>query len=688
MEEKLIAKEKEYLANTLSVLRTQAEKIDAELGETGQTLIEQRHRIWENLSDMDDTEQSQEETQAQLKGEHYVMLAKRRNMIDNLLYSPYFGKVVFGETSDKRIAFYVGLSQVDDGKGGIYVIDWRAPIADLYYNYDVGKAAFEAPMGTVRGEIYAKYQFKITGGELRFVVDTSTTILDEVLLAELGKNASVNMRQIAATIQREQNAVIRHSYGDNVLVFGVAGSGKTSIALHRVAYILYHCRSALKASDMLIITPNKAFTKYIGNVLPELGEEMAKQLSIEDIVRNELSEYYYETRHEHLEKIYATPPDEASIADMRYKASTRFVEDVERFAKRVERASFKPRDFVVGKTYVCPRSTFEVLYGKRFAAYPLLVRMRKIVEYVVRDMGDTYHSKLSPALRDRVSEMIMSMFTRYNTLAMYRIMLRDLAEKEGAPVKTFGEDDPIPYEDVFGFILFKSHIEGVRLKGNKVKHLFIDEMQDYTPAQYAYFNRVFGCPKTVLGDVNQMADPFLNVGDEETARAMLGGESCVRFDINTSYRSTYEIATYANRFTPVAITPIDRHGEEPVVAAVAAEDLVRRIKAEVNVARQKGYTSVAIIAKSADEARRLQDELRSIGAVLLLNADATYVGGVVVTTAFAAKGFEFDQVILADASDALYANPWDDRLLYISVTRALHRLVVLYTGKPSRYLGV
>ena len=689
MDEKFIAKEKEYLVATLAALRRKLAAIEDTRGTMAGQLIEQRRRIWENLSDMDEHEQSQEETQAQIQSDHYVMLTKQRNMVENLLYSPYFGKIDFGTAPDQRLNVYIGLAQVDDEKGATYVVDWRAPVADLYYNHDLGDAAYQAPAGTVRGKIYHKYQFKISNGELRYVVDTSTTILDEVLLNELGQNASVQMRNIAATIQREQNAIIRHSHGDNVLVFGVAGSGKTSVALHRIAYILYHCRSAIRADEVLIITPNKAFTRYIGNVLPELGEEMAKQLSVEDIAKEELGvNYNYRTRSWHLEHVYAAPPSEEEVASMRYKASVRFAEDIERFAARADDVCFRARDFVAGSAYRCDKQVFQTLYHVRFANYPSVVRMNKIADYVLREMADTYHSKLSQELQGKVRRMIYSMYHRYDVVTLYRMMLTDLRDKEGAPVRVFARDDIIPYEDVFGVILLKCYVEGARLKGSRIKHLVIDEMQDYTPVQYAYFNRLFACPKTVLGDVNQMADPFLNVGDEATARAMLGGEACVTFHMDTSYRSTYEIARYANRFTDSAITPMDRHGEEPLVMACTPETHLAVLKRQIDVARDKRYMSVAVIARSAEEARALQRRLAPLGALLLLDADTPYTGGIVVTTPFAAKGFEFDQVIVADACDRLYGKVWDDRLLYIATTRALHRLVVLYTEAPSRYLRV
>lgn len=688
MDEKLIAEEKEYLKETMAILREKLGQAEAARADAEAELLAKRRDIWDKLMEMDEGERGIELEEAKLLDNHYVELYKKLSRLEDLLYSPYFGKIELGLDSGRENV-YIGLSQLDDRDGSARVVDWRAPVSDVYYNCDIGPASYVAPAGEVKGELYNKYQFKITKGELRYVVDVSTTILDEVLLAELGKNASPMMRNIAATIQREQNRIIRHSHGDNILVCGVAGSGKTSIALHRIAYILYHCREAIRANNVLIITPNKAFTKYIGNVLPELGEEMAAQMSIEDIASIELADYSVQSRVEYLESVYAATPTEAAIASMRYKASMQFVQDVEAFARRVDMVCFRPRDFVVGVTYSCPKSTFETLYYKRFANSPSVVRMRKIVDYVLRDMAANYHSRLSDSLQQRVREMIMSMYHRYDMPSLYRLMLRELHEKTGAPVLVPEKGAVIPYEDVYGMIYLKYFVEGAKLKGDKIKHLVIDEMQDYTPVQYAYFNRIYTCSKTVLGDVCQMADPFMNIGDEATARAMLGGEKCVTYNIHTSYRSSYEIATYANRFTPNEISPVDRHGDEPVVLSVTEEDRVKEILRQIRVAiDEKGYTSVAIIARSAEEARRLYQALRPAGVQLLLSADAPYIGGVVVATAFSVKGFEFDQVIVADASEAKYGNPWDDRLLYISVTRALHRLVMLYTGTPSRYLGV
>ncbi len=689
MDQEIINKEQKYLDKVQHILADQVQAIQDKLDNMATDMVQHRREIWENIGNMDEYEQSVQENAAELNGDRYVMLVKHRDRLTRQQDSPFFGKIVFGVRPDAKANFYIGLGQIDDADGMPCVVDWRAPVADLYYNGEVGAAQYAAPGGRISGEVYAKYQYKISGGKLQYMVDTQTTILDEVLMRELSQNASVQMRNIASTIQKEQNRIIRRPFGDNMLVQGVAGSGKTSIALHRIAYILYHSRSTIKPKEILIITPNKAFNGYIGNVLPELGEEMVPQTCMDSMAAAELRKLCeYETRNAHLEKVYAdVKVTAAKAADLRYKASVEFAEDIQRFAALADKVSFRPRDFVA-RDYLCTKGTFEVLYYQRYAAYPSHVRMRKIVDYVEMEMRQHFHSKISPALHTRIFEMIMGMYTRYDALSLYRRMLSELAD-DGKPVMLPPKEGVLPYEDVWGVILLKCLIEGSNLSFKGIKHLFVDEMQDYTPVQYVYINKLFACPKTVLGDINQMADPFLNVGDEDTVRTLLGGEKCETFYLHTSYRSSSEITAFANRFSPTPIVPVERHDEEPIVARTADyKDMVQRIVQEINYAYDtRHFGSVAIICRYADQARRLRQALAPYHDVqLLLDADTPYRGGTVVTTAFTVKGFEFDQVILPDVDAHTYNGSWDKKLLYIQTTRALHRLCVLYTGEPSRYL--
>lgn len=693
MDQLFLDNERKYLDIVLKVLRDEIAAIERQKETLGVDLVATRKEIWDNIGDMDEYEQTGRETQAELGGDRYVMLTKLADRLSRQQDTPYFGKLDFGIDQSGRINVYLGLAQVTDRDGNTYVVDWRAPVADLYYDHNLGEASYQAPKGQIRCTVYNKYQFGIKGGVLQYAVDTSTTILDEVLLKELSKNASPVMRNIVATIQAEQNKLIRASFGSDLLVQGVAGSGKTSIALHRIAYILYHSRSIIQPKEIWIVTPNKAFTAYIGNVLPELGEEMVPQCSMEELADVELRKVCTrESREAHLEAIYAKEPSEERQASMRYKSSAQFAKDIADFAALADRMSFHPHDFVAGG-YVCPKGTLEVLYRRRFAHYPPSKRMDLIAQYVERELGEYFHAKVPASLRIKIQELIGGMYTRYDLQSLYRRMLKDLADK-GAPVllperqtpldKGFA-GDPIPYEDVYGLLLLKVLTEGsaINRKG-KVKHLVVDEMQDYTPVQYAYLTTVFRCPKTVLGDMGQMVDPYLNAGDLDTIKGYLG-EDCAVHYLPTSYRSSYEITMFANRFAQGDILPIDRHGEEPLVKQVRQADMANEIEAQIDYAYAHKLESVAVICRTQEEARRIHRALAR-DALLLLDGNTPYQGGTVVTTAFHVKGFEFDQVVLPDVTEDAYTGEWGKQLLYISVTRALHRLVLLAGDRPSPLL--
>jgi len=683
MDQKFLDNEREYLSRVNKVLDDSLADVDKQKERLGVDLVAARKEIWDNVGDMDEYEQVGRENQAELGGDRYVMLTKLHDRLERQKDAPYFGKLDFSLGDGARINLYLGLAQVSDQAGNTFVVDWRAPVADLYYDHTLGEASYQAPKGTIKCNVHNKYQFVIKGGQLQYAVDTSTTVLDEVLLKELSKNATPVMRNIVSTIQAEQNKLIRASFGEDLLVQGVAGSGKTSIALHRIAYILYHSRSIIKPKEIWIVTPNKAFTAYIGNVLPELGEEMVPQCSMEELAGVELRKICtFETREAHLEKLYATRPAPEREGSMRYKASAQFADDIAAFAAKADRFSFHPRDFVAGD-YVCPKGVLEVLYYRRFAHYPAAKRMELIAEYVERDFKEHFRAKISPTLHLKIQELVMGMYTRYDLVSLYRRMLKELQDK-GAPVilperqtptdKGFA-GDPIPYEDVYGLMLLGALVEGSRLRKHKIKHLVVDEMQDYTPVQYAYLKEVFPCPKTVLGDMGQMVDPYLNAGDLATIQRYLGVGCRVEY-LPTSYRSSYEITTFANRFAEREIRPIDRHGEEPLVQKVAPDEEIAEIEKQIAYAYDKGLESVAVICRDQATARRIHHALHT-KALLLLDGNTAYGGGTVVTTAFHVKGFEFDQVILPQADEDHYSGEWGKQLLYISTTRALHRLVLL-----------
>lgn len=681
-----IETEKNYLKRVLDVITVDSNNIDRELDALGSNILEGRAHVWDTVAEMDEYEQASTEGDVQLKSEYYSSLAHRRSILEKQADSPYFGKIRFlrvGENTPED--YYFGIASLSD-KDMLYVVDWRAPVADLYYNFELGKAHYEAPGGINSGEIEHKYQFKIEKGNIKYAIDSQTTITDEVLMRELSKNASPVMKNIASTIQREQNEIIRISFGENLLVQGVAGSGKTSIALHRVAYILYNCRATIKAKDILIISPSRAFSGYIRNVLPELGENNIVQLGLEEIANAELKGLVsFENRARYLERVYDSFRfDEKTEESMRYKASTDFVVQMKRYIKHLEKQLFRPHKFRV-MDYECTVETFNKLFFVQFKKYPARIRINKIISYVEDEIRAHFHHKITPQLHFKITELLSVMFKRFSPAELYNEFLKQL-EKSGKTVTIPDLTQRIPFEDVYGMVLFKISIDGACGGYGKYKHVVVDEMQDYTPAQYEIVNMLFKCPKTVLGDMNQIIDPYMNIGSLDNMKHLLG-EHNFRL-LTTSYRSSCEITEFANRLTAERVNPIARHeGEPEVIKCEGKMEVAEHIARDISEAYdKKGFGSVAIIARNKEHALKLRNDLAHLPVTLLLDSATPYRGGTVITTAIIVKGFEFDQVIIPDADSECYSSEAEKHILYVSITRALHSLKIYYTKELSDFL--
>ncbi len=671
-------KEKRYLEYVEKVLDDCIFVADRKIEEESEGLVADRKYIWDTFAEMDETEQSAIQGEAHIRSDNFVLLVQSRNLMDRQKDSPFWGKITFKEDGvDKSDDIYIGIGTISDSDGKIKVVDWRAPVGDLYYNFELGKAEYKAPSGTIGGEIEAKVQHKIKNGELKFAIDTTATITDEILIRELSKNTSALMKNIASTIQREQNEIIRYPIGENILVQGVAGSGKTSIALHRVAYILYNYRGTIKAKDILIISPNKAFSGYISNVLPELGEQNVVQISLETLAQKELERISdFESRTEYLEDVYEGKLTNAEIADIRYKSSPEFVGDIKSMVKFVEKKSFKPRNFIY-RDFTFTKENFEALYSHRLASYPPLKRFELIVEHVENAMTEHFHTKRSQSLHIKLTELLAPTFKRYSVRSIYETMLKKLKE-QGRPVIVPDSDSKLPFEDVNGILLLKVLYEGTVTDYGKYKHVVVDEMQDYIPTQYALINKLFKCHKDILGDMNQIVDPYMNIGSLDVIKNILGEHKF--FSLETSYRSTAEIIDFANDLTGQSIKAVDRHGEKPeLIRCSDIKDEVTRILNEVDDAiNKRGLGSVAIIARDREHARVLYEEMKGSPVCLLIDSGIKYQGGIILTTATIVKGFEFDEVIVADADNKNYNTDFDRHILFIACTRALHHLKLFY----------
>lgn len=674
-------KEKLYLEYVEKVLDDCIFATDRKIEEESDGLVSDRKYIWDTFAEMDETEQSAIQGEAHIRSDNLVSLFQSRNLMDRQKDSPFWGKITFKEDSATEPEdIYIGIGTIADADGKIKVVDWRAPVGDLYYNFELGKAEYKAPSGTIGGEIESKVQHKIKNGELKFAIDTTATITDEILIRELSKNTSTLMKNIASTIQREQNEIIRYPIGENILVQGVAGSGKTSIALHRVAYILYNYRGTIKAKDILIISPNKAFSGYISNVLPELGEQNVVQISLETLAQKELERISdFESRTEYLEDVYEGNVTDDEIADIKYKSSPEFVSDIKSMVKFVEKKSFKPRNFIY-RDFTFTKESFEALYSRRLAAYPPLKRFELIVEHVENAMIEHFHTKRSQSLHIKLTELLAPTFKRYSVRSIYETMLKKLKD-QGRPVIVPDSDSRLPFEDVNGILLLKVLYEGTVTDYGKYKHVVVDEMQDYIPTQYALINKLFKCHKDILGDMNQIVDPYMNIGSLEVIKGILGEHKF--FSLETSYRSTAEIIDFANGLTDQHIKAVDRHGEKPeIIRCNDLKDESKHILEEVDNAINKlGYGSVAIIARDREHARALYEEMKGSPVGLLIDSSVKYQGGIILTTATIVKGFEFDEVIVAGANSDNYSTDFDRHILFVACTRALHSLKLYYSGE-------
>ncbi|MDW7644859.1 MAG: 3'-5' exonuclease [Desulfuromonadales bacterium] len=658
--------------------------IDARLARYQQDIQEQKTYLWENKAGMDHVEKvttRQAIEQMLMSGD---ALAAQKQRLLKLVRSPYFGRFDFAQNGqDAPLAFYIGVHHFHDEQQKEHLVyDWRAPVAALFYDYETGAAAYESPAGTVRGEIRLKRQFRIRDGEMEFMLESGLNIVDDVLQQELARASDDGMKNIVATIQRDQNAIIRDDQAPTLIIQGVAGSGKTSIALHRIAFLLYRFKETLSSKDILIISPNRVFASYIANVLPELGEESVAEIGMERLA-DELLEHKirFQSFFEQTALLLESP-DEAMRERIIFKSSVDFLKQLDAYAEHVEATRFVAED-----VYLCRRLVPGWFLAETFARYrgkSLAERMTHVVQTVDVKMAATYHYNMDAEDR-RILRAALKTMHRTSTLRKtYQEFYTWLGRPElFKPAK----GSKLEYADVFPLIHLKLRLEGVDNPYRTVKHLLIDEMQDYTPVQYAVLARLFACRKTILGDVAQAVNPYSAPRAEEICKPFAGANYMT---LTRSYRSTLPIMRFAQRICPNPdLVPMERPGEEPQVLSCrsrAAEIReIHRLKAEF---LDSEHNSLGIICKTQKQAEKIAAALHKEGTeVRLLDAaSAVFSTGITVCSAHMAKGLEFDRVIVPETSAANYHTAMDRNLLYVACTRAMHQLVLTHSGEPSPFL--
>lgn len=677
--------EKEYLKQIISFLKKVIGNTDASVKDHVDTLAEYKDYIWSN-KDIDPHEiRSMRESILNhfALGESVINKHKR---LTKILAIPYFGRIDFLEKKEnsKVMPTYIGIHTFYDPESRATLIhDWRAPVSSMFYDHELGEAGYRSPSGEIKGVISLKRQYRIRGGKMEFMIESALTVHDDILQKELSSNVDDKMKNIVATIQREQNQIIRNEDIRTLIIQGVAGSGKTSIALHRIAYLLYTFRDSISSKDILIISPNKVFSDYISNVLPELGEETVPETSMEQILSGVLEhKYKYQTYfglvNELLEK-----PSSSLIDRIAYKASFGFISELDKFILHIENTYFKAADVKLTKYITIPAPFIEEQY-LRFNRYPIRRRFDAMADYILDMLKIQYAFTVTTAGRNLLKKEIRLMFAGNNDIQVYK----DFFKWTNNPgMFKMRKGHTLEYSDLAPLAYLHLALEGNGNQPFRVKHLLIDEMQDYSPIQYKVIQKLFPCRKTVLGDAGQSVNPYGSSTAETIQKSLTASEI---MKLCKSYRSTFEITDFAQKIHPNAeLEPVARHGEKPQILQFgSAVEELSGIMGLISTYRKSGYKSLGIICKTEQQAREMADMLKSYANDIsfLSSQSSAFVQGIVITSAHMAKGLEFDEVIIPQTDERNYRSEIDKSMLYVAVTRAMHRLTLTFhEARPTTH---
>ncbi len=614
-----------------------------------------------------------------LQGDHALDKRKRLLRLRDVLY---FGRIDFvedGKSGAQHV--YVGVHNFQDEDGNRNLVyDWRAPVSSMFYDYEPGRAAYAHENGVTEGEILLKRQFRIRKGEMEYMLDSDVTIHDDVLQKELNQASTSKMRNIVATIQREQNAIIRNEDARHLIIQGVAGSGKTSIALHRIAFLLYKFKDTISSEDILIISPNKIFASYISNVLPELGEETVAETSMEEIANNLFQhQIKFQGFFEQVAELLTKPSDQLTER-MQFKSSPGLISKMDQYMVHLENTGFSPETIFINKKPVPDWFIKETF--RKYGRMPLLQRFNEVVEEIVQNVRVHYKYEITGKERTALHQTIRKMFPSTNLRMLYKGFYEWLGKPEYLKTK---KGSTFEYSDVYPLLYLKMKLEGLT-PFTRVKHLLVDEMQDYSAVQYKVLSSLFPCKKTILGDINQSVNPFSSSNMDTIQAVFPDATSMV---MNKSYRSTWEITMFNSQINGNDdIEAMERHGEDPTVTRCKSQtEEVEKIKTFMEDFHQSDDNSLGVICKTQKQADKLNELLKDSFSADLLDATSVSFGsGIVITTAHLAKGLEFDRVVVPFATAANYKTVQDKQMLYVACTRAMHRLHLTYAGECTPYL--
>ena len=656
--------EEERLDDTIELIRKKISVLGQELYDRDDKVLEFKKFMWDNRADMDPSElktmmssNDLEISMMMKKGEYLQKLYRIQN-------NPYFGRIVFNDGFNKDNV-YIGITHVSDDNINYYVHDWRSPICNLFYDYEVGKASYMAPMGKIEGEITLKRQYTIKDGKLLHIFDNNTNIDDELLQEVLASADNDKMKNIVNTIQAEQNTVIRNTDDKNLIVQGIAGSGKTSVALHRIAFLLYKIEN-LNSNNVLIFSPNKIFSEYISNVLPELGESNTMQTTINDFLDMEIKEFrHVETFTSFIERSYQNREDYEFI---KYKQSDRVYDDIDRYIDNMcEKARFL--DDLFTRDYSYTKNELDYMLNVRYEKFPLGERIKFMAEKISEN---NFNGSISRS-KKIMKELYERINIERNLVKIYIDFFNSKYSKINKDISYIKNNkDMLHYDDACLYVYMKCKLYGYNYN-TYIKEIVIDEAQDYSLGQLKLISKIFrNASYTILGDINQTINPYYRYESLEDIKKILPDSKYIC--LTKTYRSSEEIVEYSNRVLGLNhITAIRRNKPVPVDERIELE-LNSQLRHDIEGCKLHGK-SIAIITKNQNECDKIYDLLKDTGISKIDNSSKKFNRKFIVVPVYMAKGLEFDSVIIYTDKNNKYTSD-EKYLYYVAITRAQHKLVV------------
>lgn len=665
-------KENKILKNVGKLLGKTLDDLGVEVRQDQDDLIEFKKMMWENETSFDDAEVQQVRNATSLEEDKALQKERYYKKLKSIEKKPYFASIVFKDDDDEIFNIYMSLTYLKDNSENNILYDWRSPICSLFYDYETGPCSYTAPGGEFSGELKRKRQYKIDDGKLLGVFDNSLNINDEVLQEVLATESSEKMKNVVNTIQQEQNKVIRNLEDDNLIVQGIAGSGKTTVALHRIAFLLYQIKN-LTSNNILIFSPNNIFTEYISDVLPSLGEANTLQTTFADYLTCFLTEYKeVENFTDFVSRYYSYSEVFPELVE--YKQSDKIINDLDEFLENyIDNCKFVSDIREGDKNYISKDDLNEMLHD-RYENLPLFERIDEMAEKLSsnfykgsRKKVKTFHKLLYD--NSNFSKDYKKIFTEFFMSEFSEIKLDETTIKKSI------NRDIINYEDALIMAYIKGNLEGFLYEGT-IRQVIIDEAQDYNRLQYIIINKIFRkADFTVLGDINQNINPYYHYESLEDLASLFRGETKY-LELLKTYRSSPEIIDYTNKILNLEhVNAIRRDNHRPVVIRKGVSDLKTRMVEDVKTL-QSEYKSTAIITKDEKQAQEIYDLIKDEIDISLVGADSKkFKKELIIIPAYVSKGLEFDSVIIYNDRHNSYKKN-ERNLLYVACTRCQHELYI------------